>query len=253
MSKWIKADPTALRVGDKTKCVDDDGSETSCVVTFKGIITGIENDVVMIGEGCYISTDSGTWYIRSDEPKKARPEPGLVEGHNAKHWHARWVKQLTHNEQIQRSATARNEKLKRLEAEFEKANLTIQKLDSAYAAARKATDETQAQLDDAMLTIAERTTELANLRTGKAEEPKPPTHPILVLTPPDWTSPDEPPIGSFFRVDRDGLSYRRVENPLNPNVTIYMSLSNPGVTLHWEDITEPGDTWTLLELREVGK
>ena len=69
------------------------------------------------------------------------------------------------------------------------------------------------------------------------------------------TRPDEPPVGTFFRVDRNGSgnSYRRVENPLNPNVTLYISFSTPGVTLHWEDITEPGDTWTLLELREVGK
>ena len=69
------------------------------------------------------------------------------------------------------------------------------------------------------------------------------------------TRPDEPPVGTFFRVDRNGSgnSYRRVENPLNPNVTLYISFSTPGVTLHWEDITKPGDTWTLLELREVGK
>ena len=66
------------------------------------------------------------------------------------------------------------------------------------------------------------------------------------------TRPDEPPVGSFFRVDRTAKVYiRRIEAqrylPLNTGYG-----EDQGYR-HWNDITEPGDTITMLELWEVGK
>jgi len=75
------------------------------------------------------------------------------------------------------------------------------------------------------------------------EEPTPPTR------------PDEPPVGTFFRVDRTGGKFLSIE----PNGDYrYLVLDRatddwPSDTRPWDEITEPGDTWTLLELREVGK
>ena len=65
--------------------------------------------------------------------------------------------------------------------------------------------------------------------------------------------PDEPPVGSFFRVDRTGREFYRYPQV---SLTHYFHLAcdagdRPWVA--WADVTEPGDTWTLLELREVGK
>jgi len=67
------------------------------------------------------------------------------------------------------------------------------------------------------------------------------------------TRPDEPPVGSFFRVDRTGREFYRYPQV---SLTHYFHLAcdagdRPWVA--WADVTEPGDTWTLLELREVGK
>ena len=66
------------------------------------------------------------------------------------------------------------------------------------------------------------------------------------------TRPDEPPVGSFFRVDRTAKVYiRRIEAqrylPLNTGYG-----EDQGYR-HWNDITEPGDTITMLELWEVEK
>lgn len=60
--------------------------------------------------------------------------------------------------------------------------------------------------------------------------------------------PDEPPVGSFFRVERTGGRYQR-----SGEESYYSAgASSPGVSgLEWDDITEPGDTWTRLELMEV--
>ena len=65
------------------------------------------------------------------------------------------------------------------------------------------------------------------------------------------TRPDEPPVGSFFRVDRTGETCQRWGNS---GGLYYLTLGDlSGNIAEWNDITEPGDTWTLLELREVGK
>lgn len=70
------------------------------------------------------------------------------------------------------------------------------------------------------------------------------------------TRPEEPPVGSFFRVDRSGDMYRAY-GPIGPD-RCYLGIgSGTGgaqrLWSDWEQLTEPGDTWTLLELREVGK
>ena len=62
--------------------------------------------------------------------------------------------------------------------------------------------------------------------------------------------PDEPPVGSFFRVDRRPLTtYRRVDNALNG----YICVTTPSSWLNWNNIVDLGDTIKMLELREVEK
>ena len=69
------------------------------------------------------------------------------------------------------------------------------------------------------------------------------------------TRPDEPPVGSFFRVDRTGGKFLAIE----PNGDYrYLVLNRatddwPSDTRPWDEITEPGDTLTMLELREEEK
>ena len=69
------------------------------------------------------------------------------------------------------------------------------------------------------------------------------------------TRPDEPPVGSFFRVDRTGGKFLAIE----PNGDYrYLVLNRatddwPSDTRPWDEITEPGDTIKMLELREVEK
>ena len=64
------------------------------------------------------------------------------------------------------------------------------------------------------------------------------------------TRPDEPPVGSFFRVDRRPLTtYRRVDNALNG----YICVTTPSSWLNWNNIVDLGDTIKMLELREVEK
>ena len=59
--------------------------------------------------------------------------------------------------------------------------------------------------------------------------------------------PDEPPVGSFFRVERTGLEYVRMDN----DEFGYVRAVARGC-YRWVTITEPGDTITILELTEVG-
>ena len=64
------------------------------------------------------------------------------------------------------------------------------------------------------------------------------------------TRPDEPPVGAFFRVDRTGREFYRYPQV---SLTHYFHLAcdagdRPWVA--WADVTEPGDTITLLDLVE---
>ncbi len=78
-----------------------------------------------------------------------------------------------------------------------------------------------------------------------------------LLAPEPPTRPDEPPVGTFFRVERTGNVYlRRVCQGLNCAsdyllVVGYHNGLGPSCTGHWYDFTEPGDTITILELVEV--
>lgn len=57
--------------------------------------------------------------------------------------------------------------------------------------------------------------------------------------------PAEPEPWSFFRVDRTGETYQRwIEN--------YIETGVYSPSLVWDEITEPGDTITMLELTEAG-
>ena len=73
------------------------------------------------------------------------------------------------------------------------------------------------------------------------------------------TRPDEPPVGAFFRVDRTGELYLRMHEGIRMHEGNgdygYVSLlgDREGDLCTWTDITDHGDTITMLELREVGK
>ena len=60
------------------------------------------------------------------------------------------------------------------------------------------------------------------------------------------TRPDEPPVGSFFRVDRTGETYQRWGNSGDLDYLTLGDLS--GNIAEWNDITEPGDTIQRLWL-----
>ena len=84
-------------------------------------------------------------------------------------------------------------------------------------------------------------TEAPECRTWFVRKPKKAKPPVR---------PDEPPVGSFFRVDRRPLTtYRRVDNALNG----YICVTTPSSWLNWNNIVDLGDTIKMLELREVEK
>ena len=66
--------------------------------------------------------------------------------------------------------------------------------------------------------------------------------------------PDEPPVGAFFRVDRTGFEFWRFASMEDGYGYWQISpRSEEPDWERWDDITEPGDTIKMLELREVGK
>ena len=85
-------------------------------------------------------------------------------------------------------------------------------------------------------------TEAPECRTWYVRKPKKAKPPVR---------PDEPPVGSFFRVDRTGREFYRYPQV---SLTHYFHLAcdaggRPWVA--WADVTEPGDTITKLRLVEV--
>ena len=213
MSKWQKIDPAEIKVGDRVKCVDD---STDCVTTHSGIVTDLEGGDIVVGINGYIHPLTGTWYIA--KPKKAKPDSELADGHTAHYWRNKYNKQLDHSKQLEASNAGRRVKMQGLEKEAEDARHSEIKWASRYAA----------------------------LAASINELPKKPTPP---------TRPDEPPVGSFFRVDRTGGKFLSIE----PNGDYrYLVLDHatddwPSDTRPWDEITEPGDTIQMLELREVEK
>ena len=225
--KWMKVDPTTLKVGDRFKAVKIRGDHSKIVAT--GVVEDNDFECFGIRQGqppaalhpllydttsCHWFIDNYQWYIRSNEPKKAKPEPDLVEGHDAKFWFCRWEKQLNHNEQLQAANSGRRVKMQRLEKEVKDARKDAQYWQNKYAV-------------------------LAASANDLPEKPKP------------LTRPDEPPVGSFFRVDRTGREFYRYPQV---SLTHYFHLAcdagdRPWVA--WADVTIPGDTITLLYLREV--
>jgi len=172
---------------------------------------------LQIGIGPYtLHKNEGTWYIA--KPKKAKPDSELADGHTAHYWRNKYNKQLDHSKQLEASNAGRRVKMQRLEKEVNDARKYAQYWQDKYAVLAASINEVP-------------------------DEPTPPTR------------PDEPPVGSFFRVDRTGGKFLSIE----PNGDYrYLVLDRatddwPSDTRPWDEITEPGDTITMLELREVGK
>ena len=167
---------------------------------------------LQIGVGPYnLYKNEGTWYIA--KPKKAKPDSELADGHSAHHWRNKYNKQLDHSKQLEASNAGRKVKMQRLEKEAKDARRWVVEWESRYAVLAASINELP-------------------------EEPTPPTR------------PDEPPVGTFFRVDRCSLvTYRRVDNGLNG----YICVTTPSSWLNWNNIVDLGDTIKMLELREVGK
>jgi len=112
-------------------------------------------------------------------------------------------------------------------------------------------DETQAQLDDALLTIAEKNTELEKWKrkaVALAQQMRADAREAELVR------PDEPPVGSFFRVERTGETYWR-HYPFSGAAywpfTPYTECGADNDWCRWDEITEPGDTITILQLVEV--
>ena len=161
----------------------------------------------------YIAPGNGTWFVR--KPKKAKPEPDLVEGHNAKHWHGRFHTQLAHNHELERINGSHRRHLRESEKEVKDARKDAQYWQNKYAVLAASINEVP-------------------------DEPSPPTR------------PDEPPVGSFFRVDRTGFEFWRFASMEDGYGYWQISpRSEEPDWERWDDITEPGDTITLLYLREV--
>ena len=193
---------------------------TDCVTTHSGIVTDLEGGDIVVGINGYIHPLTGTWYIA--KPKKAKPDSELADGHTAHYWRNKYNKQLDHSKQLEASNAGRRVKMQGLEKEAEDARHSEIKWASRYAA----------------------------LAASINELPKKPTPP---------TRPDEPPVGSFFRVDRTGIIYWKCgvdisfRRPLPPYQQMIPPAPSPGAVKRWELITEPGDTITMLELWEVEK
>ena len=164
---------------------------------------------LQIGVGAYnLYKNEDTWYIA--KPKKAKPDSELADGHSAHYWRNRYNKQLDHNKQLEASNAGRRVKMQRLEKEAKDARRWVVEWESRYAV----------------------------LAASINELPKKPTPP---------TRPDEPPVGSFFRVDRTGIEWVRVGTWIHG----YQLIPCDDEQRSWETITEPGDTIQMLELREV--
>jgi len=86
-------------------------------------------------------------------------------------------------------------------------------------------------------------TEAPECRTWYVRKPKKAKPPVR---------PDEPPVGSFFRVDRTGFEFWRFASMEDGYGYWQISpRSEEPDWERWDDVTEPGDTITLLYLREV--
>ena len=134
--KWMKVDPTTLKVGDRFKAVKIRGDHSKIVAT--GVVEDNDFEFLYDTTSCHWFIDNYQWYIRSNEPKKAKPP----------------------------------------------------------------------------------------------------------------TRPDEPPVGAFFRVDRTGELYLRMHEGNGDYGYVSLLGDREGDLCTWTDITDHGDTITLLDLVE---
>ena len=205
--KWMKVDPATLKVGDEVRMVD-----AFSMFQISGKTSPSKIGICVGGIDFTEAPECRTWFVR--KPKKAKPEPDLVEGHDAKFWFGRWEKQLNHSEQLQAVNSGRRVKMQRLEKEVKDACKDTQYWQNKYAV-------------------------LAASANDLPEKPKP------------LTRPDEPPVGSFFRVDRTGELYLRMHEGNGDYGYVSLLGDREGDLCTWTDITDHGDTITLLYLREV--
>lgn len=230
MSKWQKISPDQIKAGDLVKvrhAMGDYEETTSAVANY---VTDQE-----IGVGPYnLYKDQGTWYIA--KPKKAKPFPpaGFAPDatnasddtepwHNADMWCDEYIKEVSRNRQLVADTTDLRVKIQETEARLK---ITYDNLQDAYAT-----------IDDQAAEIEKWKTKavaLAKQMRADKRDAEP-------------TRPDEPPVGSFFRVDRTGIQYVRIQKY---NLKEYFVVSELG-NYTWEFITEPGDTLTMLFLTEA--
>ena len=126
MSKWMKVDPATLKVGDEVRMVD-----AFSMFQISGEACPSKIGICVGGIDFTEAPECRTWFVR--KPKKAKPEPDLVEGHDAKFWFGRWEKQLNHNEQLQAANSGRRVKMQRLEKEVKDARKDAQYWQNKYA------------------------------------------------------------------------------------------------------------------------
>ena len=85
-------------------------------------------------------------------------------------------------------------------------------------------------------------TEAPECRTWYVRKPKKAKPPVR---------PDEPPVGSFFRVDRTGELYLRMHEGNGDYGYVSLLGDREGDLCTWTDITDHGDTITRLLLVEA--
>lgn len=86
------------------------------------------------------------------------------------------------------------------------------------------------------VTIRELEARIAELEAAPAPEP---------------VMPEEPPVGTFFRVDRTGSAYVRLTG--SAYYYCFDSIEGELSWRRWCSVVQPGDTITPLELRPVGE
>lgn len=190
-----------------------------------------------------------TWYVRNPEWTKPKKIDGLHEGRTAKHWHDRFRTQVKHTEVIQSALTRCRVKIEELEAKIAEleVELILTDFDDIKVGDRVRRvddlgDEYEFAVADTFDYIASREGRIAMTIHTPGE--------WFLLHRPEPVMPEEPPIGSFFRVNRTGHSYFKDGDPALQYIQLNTADSAPQ---NWDSIVQPGDTLTMLELTPVGE
>lgn len=212
--KWKRIDPTDIEVGDRVRQVDVT-SEYRQVVS--GVATYVTSADIELG-GASLSPSIGTWYVRKPKhpglkaPVWAEPMPEADEYDG--HGAHYWRNRYT--KQLAHS--------EQLQVANKNRRQKMQLLEKEAKDARGDSDYWRGEYAKVAAAL----------------------HELRALTdPPEpLTRPDKPPVGSLFRVERSGVNYCRA------TVAAYVPVQGE-FRWRWDQITEPGDTITRLELTEV--